>query len=83
MTYYNFLHRCFFICSIALWLEEVDADRLPWLEETQLPFLVLSALLFSIVLVYLSMWTKTHFLLVYNMLYSGFLSPALEKQLCL
>lgn len=61
-------------------------SRKLWLEETELPFLVLSALLFSISLV----WTvsfhvdqNTFFLSVYDMLYSGFLSPALEKQLCL
>lgn len=33
---------------------------------------------------YLSMWTKTHFYIsVRHVMYSGFLSPALEKQLCL
>lgn len=86
LTHFYFLCRCFFICPIALWLEKINADKLLWLEETQLPFLVLSALLFSIILV----WTvsfhvdqNAFFKLVYDMLYSGFLSPALEKQLCL
>lgn len=42
------LHRCYFIYSIALWLEKIDAINLTLLEETELPFLVLSALLLSI-----------------------------------
>lgn len=75
---FYFLPRCFFICSIALWLEKIDADKWLWLEVTQLPFLVLGVPLFSIIL-----WTlispcgPKHFLLEYDMLYSGFLSPAL------
>lgn len=40
-----FLCRCFFIYSTALWLEKIDAVKLLWLEKTQLPFLMLSAII--------------------------------------
>lgn len=73
------LPRCFFICSIALWLEKIDADTLTLAWRNSVAFFSCWALCCFLPFwcgLYLSMWTKTHFLSVYDMLYSGFLLVA-------
>lgn len=57
------LCRCFFICSIALWLEKIDAVKLTlaWRHWVAFSRAERSAVFYQSGVDLLSMWTKTHF----------------------